>query len=190
MNQIEIPLFPLRTVLFPEGLLPLRIFEPRYLAMVDAALQGELGNRIELSDKEGFFHQMSAGINNLLDSIGAIFQDAAMAMGLMAGLSAVLNGYANSLHASVEWAGWGMGLIAPVIVLVIGLVVVVDQDVGAGGGHHVDPHGVGVRPARRVEVEHAALPVPLAGRVEPCADIVDVVADALAQEVGPGWARK
>lgn len=30
----EIPLFPLRTVLFPDGLLPLRIFEQRYLSMV------------------------------------------------------------------------------------------------------------------------------------------------------------
>lgn len=30
----EIPLFPLRTVLFPDGLLPLRIFEQRYLTMV------------------------------------------------------------------------------------------------------------------------------------------------------------
>jgi Lon protease-like protein len=30
----EIPLFPLRSVLFPGGHLPLRIFEPRYLDMV------------------------------------------------------------------------------------------------------------------------------------------------------------
>jgi len=34
MKPIEIPLFPLRTVLFPEGHLPLRIFERRYLDMV------------------------------------------------------------------------------------------------------------------------------------------------------------
>ena len=34
MKTIEVPLFPLRTVLFPEGLLPLRIFERRYLDMV------------------------------------------------------------------------------------------------------------------------------------------------------------
>lgn len=31
---LEIPLFPLRTVLFPDGYLPLRIFEQRYLKMV------------------------------------------------------------------------------------------------------------------------------------------------------------
>ena len=30
----EIPLFPLGTVLFPGGVLPLRIFEPRYLDMI------------------------------------------------------------------------------------------------------------------------------------------------------------
>jgi hypothetical protein len=35
----ELPLFPLRTVLFPEGPLPLRIFEPRYLAMVSRCLK-------------------------------------------------------------------------------------------------------------------------------------------------------
>lgn len=31
---IEIPLFPLNTVLFPGGVLPLRIFEPRYVDLV------------------------------------------------------------------------------------------------------------------------------------------------------------
>ncbi len=35
----ELPLFPLRTVLFPGGPLPLRIFEPRYLAMVSRCLK-------------------------------------------------------------------------------------------------------------------------------------------------------
>lgn len=31
---MELPIFPLRTVLFPDGFLPLRIFEQRYLKMV------------------------------------------------------------------------------------------------------------------------------------------------------------
>jgi len=35
-----LPLFPLRTVLFPGGLLPLRIFEPRYVDMVGRCLRG------------------------------------------------------------------------------------------------------------------------------------------------------
>ncbi|MGD8697285.1 MAG: peptidase S16, partial [Gammaproteobacteria bacterium] len=32
-SRAEIPLFPLRTVLFPGGPLPLRIFETRYVDM-------------------------------------------------------------------------------------------------------------------------------------------------------------
>lgn len=36
-----IPLFPLNTVLFPGGLLPLRIFEPRYVDMVGRCLRAE-----------------------------------------------------------------------------------------------------------------------------------------------------
>ncbi|WP_018877287.1 MULTISPECIES: LON peptidase substrate-binding domain-containing protein [unclassified Thioalkalivibrio] len=36
-----LPLFPLNTVLFPEGLLPLRIFETRYLDMVRRCLRDD-----------------------------------------------------------------------------------------------------------------------------------------------------
>ncbi len=36
---IEVPLFPLNTVLFPGGLLPLRVFEQRYLEMSKACLR-------------------------------------------------------------------------------------------------------------------------------------------------------
>ena len=35
----EVPLFPLHTVLFPGGLLPLRVFEQRYLQMASACLR-------------------------------------------------------------------------------------------------------------------------------------------------------
>ena len=38
-DPADIPLFPLRTVLFPGGQLPLRIFEPRYLDLVRACLR-------------------------------------------------------------------------------------------------------------------------------------------------------
>lgn len=34
VKQLTIPIFPLHTVLFPHGKLPLRIFEPRYLDMI------------------------------------------------------------------------------------------------------------------------------------------------------------
>lgn len=40
---MEIPLFPLNTVLFPGGPLPLRIFEPRYLDMVSACMKQDSG---------------------------------------------------------------------------------------------------------------------------------------------------
>ncbi len=39
----ELPLFPLNTVLFPGGALPLRIFETRYLDMVSACLRTDRG---------------------------------------------------------------------------------------------------------------------------------------------------
>jgi hypothetical protein len=41
MEEIGIPLFPLNTVLFPGGPLPLRIFEPRYLDMVSDCLRND-----------------------------------------------------------------------------------------------------------------------------------------------------
>lgn len=40
-DSLEIPLFPLQTVLFPGGPLSLRIFEPRYLDMVSRCLREE-----------------------------------------------------------------------------------------------------------------------------------------------------
>ncbi len=39
----HLPIFPLNTVLFPDGILPLRIFEPRYLDMVSACLRNDTG---------------------------------------------------------------------------------------------------------------------------------------------------
>jgi len=39
MNNLEISLLPLHTVLFPDGSLPIRIFEPRYIDMVSSCLK-------------------------------------------------------------------------------------------------------------------------------------------------------
>ena len=39
---MEVPLFPLNTVLFPGGPLPLRIFEPRYLDMVSRCMKDDM----------------------------------------------------------------------------------------------------------------------------------------------------
>ncbi len=38
---MKVPLFPLRTVLYPGGPLPLRIFEPRYLDMTSKCIQND-----------------------------------------------------------------------------------------------------------------------------------------------------
>jgi len=38
---MQVPLFPLNTVLFPGGPLPLRIFEPRYLSMISHCMRQE-----------------------------------------------------------------------------------------------------------------------------------------------------
>lgn len=37
-------------------------------------------------------------------------------------MSAVLNGYAHAQHASVVWAGWWMGIMVPVVILLLGKV--------------------------------------------------------------------
>ena len=39
---MQVPLFPLNTVLFPGGPLPLRIFEPRYLDMISRCMKDDL----------------------------------------------------------------------------------------------------------------------------------------------------
>jgi hypothetical protein len=36
-----LPLFPLQSVLFPHGVLPLQVFEPRYLRMIEDLLEGD-----------------------------------------------------------------------------------------------------------------------------------------------------
>jgi hypothetical protein len=40
-DRTQLPLFPLRTVLFPGGLLPLKVFEQRYIEMTKSCLRDE-----------------------------------------------------------------------------------------------------------------------------------------------------
>lgn len=47
MND-SIPIFPLNTILFPQGLLPLRIFEPRYIDMVGDCMRNSTGFGVNL----------------------------------------------------------------------------------------------------------------------------------------------
>ena len=48
---LTVPLFPLETVLFPGGALPLRIFEPRYLDMISHCMKTECGVGVVLIEK-------------------------------------------------------------------------------------------------------------------------------------------
>ena len=43
ISNLSMPLFPLKTVLFNRGLLPLNIFEPRYLRMVHSCIENDTG---------------------------------------------------------------------------------------------------------------------------------------------------
>ncbi len=49
------PIFPLNTIVFPGGYLPLRIFEPRYLEMVKSCLKENSGFGIVLSNNESHY---------------------------------------------------------------------------------------------------------------------------------------
>ena len=41
VEAVKIPIFPLKTVLFPDGLLPLRVFEQRYMDMTKSCLRDD-----------------------------------------------------------------------------------------------------------------------------------------------------
>ena len=51
VDNLTIPLFPLETVLFPGGVLPLRIFEPRYLDMISNCMKTESDIGVVLIDE-------------------------------------------------------------------------------------------------------------------------------------------
>ena len=48
VDKIRLPLFPLNNVIFPGGVLPLRIFEPRYLDMISVCMKEGSGFGIAL----------------------------------------------------------------------------------------------------------------------------------------------
>src|SRR3569623_528967 len=47
-KRLHLPLFPLNSVLFPGGVLPLRIFEPRYMEMVSVCMKEQSGFGVSL----------------------------------------------------------------------------------------------------------------------------------------------
>jgi len=58
--------------------------EKEVQGIVDAALRGELGQRIALENKEGFFRGLGEGINRLLDTLSTVFDEVAAVMGNLA----------------------------------------------------------------------------------------------------------
>ena len=66
----EIPLFPLRTVLFPRGKLALQIFEKRYLDLVSSSLKNQTGFGITLL-KEGQA-EVEPGVLQQLHTVGTL----------------------------------------------------------------------------------------------------------------------
>ncbi len=62
-SSIELPLFPLNSVIFPGGALPLRIFEPRYLDMIKDCMRNEHGFGIVLI-KQGNESGKAANVYN------------------------------------------------------------------------------------------------------------------------------
>ncbi len=55
--RLELPLFPLGTVLFKNGRLPLHIFEPRYVNMIERAIQTDTGFGVVLLREGGEVHE-------------------------------------------------------------------------------------------------------------------------------------
>ena len=60
------------------------VIEGDIQAIIDAAQAGDLSRRIDLNGKDGFFHDLSSGINELLDTLGQVFEDVASVMGTIA----------------------------------------------------------------------------------------------------------
>ncbi len=58
--MIQLPLFPLNVVLFPGGVVPLRIFEPRYVSMVSESLKQDSGFAIMTIEEHSATPQATA----------------------------------------------------------------------------------------------------------------------------------
>ncbi|WP_019142033.1 LON peptidase substrate-binding domain-containing protein [Noviherbaspirillum massiliense] len=66
-NQTWIPLFPLKTVLFPGGILPLKVIEARYIEMVRNCLKDEVPFGVALV-KQG----QDAGVSAEPEAVGCL----------------------------------------------------------------------------------------------------------------------
>jgi len=60
------------------------VIEGDIQALIDGARSGDLSRRIDLDNKEGFFRELSGGINELIDTLSDVFSDIARVMSAMA----------------------------------------------------------------------------------------------------------
>jgi Lon protease-like protein len=65
-----IPLFPLTTVLFPGGKMPLQIFEPRYLDLISSSLKNESGFGVVWLREGSELHQPESAGDPRLAQVG------------------------------------------------------------------------------------------------------------------------
>ena len=64
-SRLELPLFPLGTVLFKNGMLPLHIFEPRYVKMIESAIETDTGFGVVLLRRGDEVHSESSSSGEL-----------------------------------------------------------------------------------------------------------------------------
>lgn len=70
--QLELPLFPLGTVLFKDGLLPLHVFEPRYVTMVENAIETETGFGVVLLKNGSEVHEKGTSSPPPIHNVGTL----------------------------------------------------------------------------------------------------------------------
>ncbi len=80
------------------------VIEDDIQALIDSARNGDLGRRIELDNKQGFFRELSSGINELIETVSTVFGDIATVMGTMAkgDLTQSMSGDYAGLFAKVK----------------------------------------------------------------------------------------
>ncbi len=72
--------------------------------MINSARSGDLSRRIDLNNKQGFFRELSSGINDLTETLSSVFSDIATVMATMAkgNLTQSMSGSYTGLFAEVK----------------------------------------------------------------------------------------
>lgn len=79
LEPLEVPLFPLSTVLFKGGHLPLRIFEPRYMDMISRCMKSQEGFGVLLIRSGSELHKRNAATGEMPEAGPDIFKTGSLA---------------------------------------------------------------------------------------------------------------